>query len=179
MNEHMPTHDKEPEASLKDKMALVSRARQIAPFRGQPVDRFGSFVTNFNHAEGEGFTSIYIPGLSGVEQLGPGISDSIQIIRREPEELDASRTLVHLTSYAIHETDFSTEYKTDIRIFDTITGKEIRPQQEDLFEMMVAHAMERHLRAAAFTASRLDEVNAHLDTLDPEDTFQIPEASSS
>lgn len=63
MNERLGSHDKgedTSEMSREEKLAMIARARKLAPFKGQAVDEYGSFVTHFRHQDDEGgFTSIY------------------------------------------------------------------------------------------------------------------------
>jgi hypothetical protein len=181
MTEHLGGHEyeKEQEITREEKIALISRARTLAPYRGQPIDQFGSFVTHFYHADDEGFTSIYIPGLSGHTEPGRLFSDSVQVMDRRLEEEIEGISLVRIRSYIVHETTLILEYVNELRAFDTQTGKPIQEDfRQDPERLVEAQLLEYPDRIAAFTRQRLIELHQHLDTLDSEDTFEFPNASN-
>lgn len=163
-----------PEQEVTDdqKRAVIARARELAPFKGQPVDQFGAYETRFLYGDA-GHVAVHIPGLSGVHIPGRIIDDKVQIIRKIPEELDNGVTLVHMYSYEIYETDMSAEYNEDVRPFDTQTGEAIGPNaRDDIDAFMEAQDMEAEFRVdPTFTTERLREVTELLDSLDPNDTF--------
>jgi hypothetical protein len=174
MSEYPGSHNVEPDVEITDdqKRTLIARARAFAPFRGQPVDVFGSYVTHFNHQDEDGFTSIYIPGLSGTVNEGDLFSDNIQIVKRVPEFVDDWRAIMHITSYGIHETSMVTEYITDIRFFNVETGEEIRTPKTQV-ERIEASIEEYHTRMEPITTSLLVDLNRLLDSLDPNDTRDV------
>ena len=181
MTERLGGHEQRPEQDITfdEKVVLISRIRGLAPYRGQAVDRFGSFVTHFNHADGEGFTSIYIPGLSGHKEQGKIFSDSVQVMERRLEEEMGGISLVRVKSYIVHEENYILEYVDELRAFDTATGKPIQENfRENPEGVLAAQLLEYPRRVADFTRERLEELHRHLDTIDPEDTFELPDSSS-
>lgn len=173
MNERMTHPDKEPEITDEQKRQLIDRIRAFTPFTGQAVDRFGSYETRFLYGEDEGYVSIYIPGLSGVDLPDGFVDDAVRVIKRIPEHLDNGVSIVHMTAYTIHEASLEAEYTEDAKAFDTETGERVGPKPtEDVTKFLEAYHMEQELRVdPAFTQRRLDELNDILDNLDPNDTF--------
>lgn len=165
--------DNEPEISDEEKRVFIDKVRAFAPFKGQPVDRFGAYETRILYGEDEGYVSIYIPGLSGVEIEGEMIDDAVRVIKRIPEDLGNGTTIVHMTAYTIHETDLRAEYTEDEKAFDTETGERVGPKPtDDIDSFIEAYHLEQEIRVSpTFTAERLREVEELLDSLDPNDTF--------
>lgn len=179
MNEHLGHYEEPNEISIDERRSLIARVRALAPYTGQPVDQFGSYVTHYYHDDDDGFTSIYIPGLSGHIEPGKLFSDSVQVMDRRLEEEIGNISVVRVKSYVVHEADFTLEYSDELRTFDTQTGQLLQPDIQTDAEMVhEAQMYELPRRIAEFTHERLTELLHHLDTLDPKDTFQFPGTSN-
>ena len=154
-----------------EKRAFVAQVREIAPFSGQPVDRFGAYETRFLYGE-EGYVSVYVPGLSGVEVPGSMIDDAVTIIQRLEDELDNGMTIVHMKQYKIEETDLTATYSEDTKVFNTETGALIGPKAvDDIPGFIEAQNLRHSIVDPTFTTERLREAYELLDSLDPNDTF--------
>lgn len=176
MYEHFTDSSAEREITPDAKRALIARVREMAPFdpaRINKVDMFGCYETCFLYGE-EGYVSMYVPGLAGVELEDEMIDTSIRVCKRVPEELDTGMTVVTTTSYIVDEITLDARYTEDEHVFDTETGLRVGPKLTDQPErLMEIASMEREFRVSpVFTEARLAEVNELLDSLNPDDTFR-------
>ena len=173
-----PPIDDEPPPTEKEKMALAGRAMGFVPYEeGMTPDQFGSYVKHFRLQEGLGFVSIYIPSLTSPREPGQIVSDSIWIVKRVPEDLGNGIGLTHITNYMIDEVDLSAIKITDMRVFDVATGKEIKPEMT-AEERVRAGIEEFETQSSYLTHADLNEVNNLLDSLDPDDIFELPDPSN-
>ncbi len=173
MNERLTPPSEDREITDEQKRQLIDTIRELAPFKGQPIDRFGSYETRFLYGEDDGYVSVYIPGLSGVELPDGFVDDAVRVIKRIPEDLGNGTTMVRMCAYIIHESDLSAEYSEDVKGFDTETGVRVGPKPtEDIESFLEAYHLEQELRIdPTFTDERKQELETLLASLNPDDTF--------
>jgi len=168
MNERL--RPDESEINNDAKQAFIEKARNLAPFKRQHVDVFGSYVTNFEQENG--YTSVYIPGLAGHLQDGELIDDAVRILERKPEELDNGFTIVRIKNYIVHVINLKAQYREDVKVFDSDGNSVNADVTPDMKQYIEAYDMDKILGVSpVFTYDRLHEVYDLLDSLDPNDTF--------
>jgi hypothetical protein len=111
---------------------VIDRLRLLAPYANQPVDQFGAYKTMFEHQDGEGYTTIYIPVMAGLEHVDGFVDDTYRIISRREEELNTGCTVVDTTTYGLRPTDMSTSYQQNALVYDSETGRPIQNNQQDV-----------------------------------------------
>jgi hypothetical protein len=159
-----------------EKRDVIARAREFVPYdERSAIDQLGSYAKHFRLQDEPGFVSIYMPGLAGTHILGEITSDCVWIIKRVPEELDHGIGLTHITNYMIDLIDLSAVHITDTRVFDIATGAEIKPDI-DHDERFEASKDEFEAQSSEMTTHELEELTRLLDSLDPNDTFELPDA---
>ncbi len=175
MSEHIPP---ERYRTLTDdeKRVIIARAHELVPYEeGAVVDQLGSFVKHFRLPDEPGFVSIYIPGLAGTRTPGEVVSDSIWIVKRIPEDLGNGIGLTHITNYMIDLVDLSAVHIVDVRVFDIDSKAEIRPATGRDERAQQARE-EFESQSSEMTTNEFAELTALLDSLDPNDTFELPDA---
>ncbi len=159
-------HDPSSEITTEQKQALIARIREIAPFTGQSIDRFGVFYTHFFQDDRD--VLVYIPEPSGAKLDGRLVDERVQLIQYVPEEPVTETTTVHITSYTVSETTLESEFHAEIRVFDTMTGVQASPMRgEETTKLVKAYAKEWELNTSPITETHLRDANALLDSLNP------------
>lgn len=164
----IPSPDQQ-EISSDDIRVFAEKVRQVAPYIDQPVDDFGSYVTNFAF-DNDDYVSIYVPVVADFAGEDALIDDAVRVLVRMENPLGDGRSIVTTKNYIVHELDGEADYSETTRIHDTETGVRLdRLATASLEDVMSLYSTNQQLGATIFTRERFVEVMGILNTLKPED----------
>jgi hypothetical protein len=171
-----------PETEITDdeKRALIDAIRGLAPLEDKKPDAFGTYCRNF--LQPNGYTSIYIPGLAGLEDVEAHdaaedemafVDDSVEVIERIEDVLENGLTSVHNRKWVINLKTLEAFYKESDMVFNSDTGTPFNAHHvADINQANEILDLEAKLGPSPiFTATRQHELLGLLDSLDPNDTF--------
>lgn len=157
------------EISANDMHTFADKVRRVAPYENQPVDDFGSYVTNFAFDDDD-YVSLYVPVIADMASEDVLIDDAVRVVVRMENPLGDGRSIVITKSYIVHEADEVADYSETTRIYDTETGSCLdTPVETSLDEARSIYDTNQQLGTTLFTHERLFEAMSILDTLKPED----------
>jgi hypothetical protein len=174
------TASPEIEISDDEKRALIDKIRALAPLEDKKPDDFGTYRTNF--MQPDGYTTIYIPGLSGLEDVDiqntdeddiPMVDERVEVIERVEDVLDNGLTTVHNRQWVINEKTLEAYYRESDKVFNSDDGTPLTtPGTVDIADIVEIVDLEEKLRPSPlFNALRQHELLRLLDSLDLNDTF--------
>lgn len=167
MSERRPIPGLNPEITRDQMNRLIDLARSLAPYHGQPIDDSGVYQTVIEHADGEGYVSIYVPTLADMVTTNPYIDDTLRIVNRREAELPNGITIVDMTAFGIRLSEMTSVFYTDSQAYDSDSGEIVRGSlpSRSVSEIISDYDMYKFVTGPDYiTQERLNDVQVLLES---------------